>query len=277
MMEYGLFVTDSRELPADPRTVCSTAWREILPAGTLRALYFGSEFCIDLLPTPDRCQDVCQAAQKAGVEAVLLTPVVPPRGIDKLKQLLSTLTTDGRTAPTVVFNDWGVASLLQHSFPLVRRRTGRLMNRALRDPRVAETPGSRRPVSAGRAVRMRSLLVGMGVVAVETDPDLEGSYLGDGREGLQRVVHLPYSFVATGRQCLTHYDLVHRPAESFPLPLDTPCYGYCRGRVQRVERADCRVPLWRSGNTIFCEASEGMAVAHIRLADRIVLYEQATA
>jgi hypothetical protein len=48
-MEYGLFVSTIRELPADPRSLCAGAWQQQLPPAPLGALYFGSEFCIDPL------------------------------------------------------------------------------------------------------------------------------------------------------------------------------------------------------------------------------------
>ena len=94
-MEYGICVNDIRTLPADPRLVCAGKWRELLPPGTLRAVYFGSEFCEDLLPTLAEAENFCARAATAGVEAVLLTPLVTQQGLGRVDRLLHGLVSSG--------------------------------------------------------------------------------------------------------------------------------------------------------------------------------------
>lgn len=275
-MEYGIHVHDIGLLPDDPREVCRASWRDILPPGPLRAIYFGSEFCAELLPDAAQAALFCAHARDAGVEAVLLTPVATPGGLARIAQLLARITA-AEDAPAVVFNDWGVATLLRDSFPHLKRRAGRLMNRGLRDPRLMEKTMDSRNISGDRGRRMRAFLVKSGVSAVETDADLEGGFLGDGTDGMQRVLYLPYAFAASSRNCLIKADSALTIDECFTKGLGNSCSGPCRGAWHRIDRSDTALPLWRAGNTIFFEVPRFRAGVHIEQADRIVLHERPTA
>ncbi|MHB8764350.1 MAG: hypothetical protein ACYDA8_08455, partial [Deferrisomatales bacterium] len=199
-MEYALRLEQPGPLPADPRDACPAPWAGQLPPGRLAAVYFGSEFCAERLPSAAEAGAWCRWAGAEGLEPVLLTPVVTDPGLARLGGLLAALAADGHR-PTVSFNDWGVLELLRRHFPDHPRRAGRCLNRALRDPRAAGQGALPGP-SPRRAPRLRTLLAAAGAVGIETDPDLEGGYLGDGQDGLQRALHLPFAFAASGRHCL---------------------------------------------------------------------------
>jgi hypothetical protein len=275
-VEYGIFVHDVAPLPLDPRAACAASWRDILPPGPLRAIYFGSEFCEFLLPDAAQVARYCTHAGNAGVEAVLMTPVATPGGLVRIKQLLTDLTVAG-DAPAIVFNDWGVATLLRESFPALQRRAGRLINRGIRDPRLMEKEPLSGNSAGERGTRLRTMLKGFGVSALETDSDLEGGFLGDGAEGMQRVLYLPYAFAASGRNCLIKADSVVTIDASFTKGLRLPCSGLCRSESHPIDRSDTHLPLWRAGNTLFFEVPKSRAEVHLAQADRIVLYERPTA
>lgn len=273
-MEYGLRLARAGTLPADPREICQAAWRDALPPGALRALYFGTEFCEDLLPGADEAASYCTLAQAAGLDAVLMTPIVTPVGLQRVDRLLAALVRRGCTF-SVSFNDWGVLGLLHKSYAGIERRAGRLINRGLRDPRLAgAAPCPDSPVR-NRGEKLRALLWRYGVAGVETDPDLEGSYLDSAASSLQRVLHLPYAFAASGRNCLVKAESA-AAEDSFAKGLGKCCPALCRDRCLPVQRQDTRVPLWRAGNTLFYEVSATSAAAHICRCDRVVLHERPT-
>lgn len=271
-MEYAIRLSSPAPLPLDPRTLCGAELQQLLPAGPLRALYFGSEFCEALLPEEAEIRECCALAQEAGVEAVLLTPLLRPEGLRRLQGLLTALAGAG-LAPAVVFNDWGVLRLLRAEHPGLILRAGRLLNRGLRDPRLADQEPGGETQETTRGGQLRGLLQRSGVVAVETDADLEGSYLGDPAPGLQRVLHLPFSFVATGRNCLFKAEQ-HQDPKNFAQLLSAGCQAPCRGRWHPVERADLERPLWRAGNTLFQEVPASWIEPHLRRADRVVIHER---
>jgi hypothetical protein len=272
-VEYGIRLRIPKAAPEDPRDLFPPEWLAFLPAGPLTALYFGTEFCEDRLPDPSEALSFCRLAEDGGWQAAFLTPVVTTDGLARLSSLLAALT-DAGFRPAVVFNDWGVLGLLRESRPELPARAGRLLNRALRDPRALardHTPGSDRKTDPERGRRLRGFLAGFGVGALETDPDLEGGYLGDGADGLQRTLHLPYAFASTGRNCLCKAEVA--PGMGISALLQEPCSAPCRGPALRADREDCPRPLWRAGNTIFYEVPRDAAEAHAAQADRIVVHE----
>ncbi len=274
-MEYGIRVTDTSELPSDPRTICPVEWREILPPGQIQAIYFGTEFCETLLPDFESAEELCRFSHDSGLDAVMLTPIVTGKGLGQLDHLLDQLTAVG-WIPEVVFNDWGVLNLLQQRYPALPRRSGRLINRGLRDPRVFESRPTVESSLTDRGQRIRSMLAKSGVSALETDPDLEGSFLGNGSDGMERVLYFPYVFVASSRNCLIKADGAKTLDDCFTKGLGSNCNRNCQGRWHQVHRDDTSGPLWRAGNTLFYEIPRSFAEKHLLQADRVVLFERPT-
>jgi len=271
-MEYGLRLARPEKLPADPREICQAPWRDALPQGVLRALYFGTEFCEDLLPSAGEAAAFCALADAAGLEAVLLTPIVTPRGLQRLDRLLAAL--DGRGCSfSVSFNDWGVLRLLRSAYGDIPCRAGRLINRGLRDPRLAAKATYPSSALPDRGEKLRTLLRSYGVRGVETDPDLDGTYLSSQASVLQRVLHLPYAFATSGRNCLIKAESATEN-DSFTKGLGKLCPALCRDRCLQVQRQDTSIPLWRAGNTLFYQVSAAAVATHLRRCDRVVLHER---
>ncbi len=271
-MEYGIRLLTPRAPTGDPRDLCPSAPAGLLPAAPTVALYFGTEFCEDRLPELAEAEAFCALARDRGWSPTLLTPVVTTAGLEGIGRLLDGLTARG-WRPDVVFNDWGVMCLLRERHPRLSARAGRLVNRALRDPRAygEGAPAELRRPAEGRGGRLRRCLWSLGVEALETDPDLDGGYLGDGAAGLQRALHLPYVFASSGRNCLLKAAAL--PGRGIGALLADPCPRPCRDPALPVHRSDCAVPLWRAGNTLLYEVPWPAAQAYLAEADRIVLHE----
>ena len=277
-MEYGLRLTSPAEPPRDLREACPAAWRSLLPEGPTVALYFGAEFCEDRLPDFEEAEEFCRLAREHGLEPTLLTPLVTPEGLRTAGRLLARLTAND-WKPAVVFNDWGILGLLRDRHPSLPRRAGRLMNRSLRDPRAFRDPAAGGAThEASRHARLRGFLADLGVTALESDADLDGGYLGDGRDetgtGLFRAIHLPFTFAASGRGCPLKARL-YPDGGGFSKAFADRCPGPCRAGPIRVRRDDCSMPLWRGGNTLFYEISPEAAGSWLLRTDRVVLHEVA--
>jgi hypothetical protein len=271
-MEYGIRLLSPRAPHGDPRDLCRSAPAGVLPEGPVVALYFGTEFCEDRIPDVGEAEAYCALARASGWRATLLTPVVTTAGLDRLALLLDGLVARGFSLD-VVFNDWGVMGLVSARRPTLSARAGRLMNRALRDPRAFDGTGASAPRApdAGRCARLRGLLARAGVEALESDPDLDGGYLGDGSAGLRRALHLPWVFASSGRHCLLKAAAL--PGRGIGALLGDACPRPCRDGALRTARDDCALPLWRAGNTLLYEVPWPVAQAQLADADRIVLHE----
>lgn len=277
-MDYGLRLTTPSEVPADPRDACPADWRDLLPPGRAVALYFGTEFCEDRLPDLDDANAYCAVARAHGLEPTLTTPLVSPEGLGKVDRLLAGLASNG-WRPAVVFNDWGVLELLRERHRTLPRRAGRLVNRSLRDPRAyRDAPAGTATHDASRFTRLRTLLRGLGVGAIETDADLEGGFLGDRDDGgttpLDRALHFPFTYAASGRGCPLKAAL-YPEGGGFAQAFADPCPAPCRGKPLPVHRADTALPHWRAGNTLFYEPPHEATRAWLPHADRIVVHAMA--
>jgi len=272
-MEYGLRIATPESACKSPGEFCDAALWELCPDAPLVALYFGSEFCQELLPGVRDAEAFCAYCKERGLEAVLLTPLVTHRGLTRLDRLLGGLAGRG-WYPAVVFNDWGVLELLRTTHPSLSRRMGRLMNRGLRDPRLNMRPSGPEGENTARGAGIRKLASTLGVSAVESDADLEPGYLGAGANGLERALHVPFTFVTSGRNCLEKAAATPAGKGIFTQGLTSGCKAPCRGICRQEYRQDTQKQMWRAGNTLFCEVPPEWISRHMALADRVVFHEQ---
>jgi hypothetical protein len=272
-VEFGLRAASLDALPRDARDA-HPALHDLLPDGRTVALYFGSEFCEDRLPDAREAREACGIARERGWEPTLLTPLVSPSGLPRLAALLGALGAAGER-PAVVFNDWGVLELLLERWPAWPRRAGRLVNRSLRDPRAYDgAPQGPATHDAARYARLRALLRGFGVTALESDADLEGGYLGDGDDGLARALHVPFTYAASGRGCPLKAAL-YPAGGGFAKAFADPCSAPCRGKPLPVQRDDTPLAHWRAGNTVLYEPPHEALRRFLAHADRVVVHAQA--
>ncbi len=272
-MEYALRIATLESAYESPGEFCPAAMRELCTDAPLSALYFGSEFCQELLPGLKQAETICSHCAERGLEAVLLTPLVTHKGLNRLSRLLGSLSKRG-WAPAVVFNDWGVFELLRTRYPALPRHMGRLMNRGLRDPRLEMKAMPPAGENTGRGAGIRKFAASLGVSALESDADLEPGYLGTGAEGLKRALHVPWTFASSGRNCLEK--AAASPAEKglFTQGLSSGCSAPCRDLCRPEHRQDTQKRMWRAGNTLFFEAPQEWIARHMALTDRVVLHQR---
>jgi hypothetical protein len=272
-MEYGLRIATLDNACAQSVDSQSAALRKRYPDAKLSSLYFGTEFCQELIPHSDEVEIICAHCAAHDLEAVLLTPLVTHKGLDRLDRLFETLAKHD-CRPSVVFNDWGVFELLQTTYPEFPRRLGRLMNRGLRDPRLEMQAEGSAGENLEKGAGIRRLAASLGVTAVETDADLEPGFLGSGSEGLNRTLHVPFTFVSSGRNCLEKAAATPAGKGVFTRGLHSGCSAPCRGVCRPEIRHDTQKQMWRAGNTLFFVAPEDWLSRHTRLADRVVFHSQ---
>jgi hypothetical protein len=277
-MEYALRIATPDSALKSPGEFCDEALWELCHDAPLTALYFGSEFCQELLPGIKDVEAFCVHCTERELEAVLLTPLVTQKGLNRLDRLLGGLARR-EMFPSVVFNDWGVLELLRKKHPSFPLRMGRLMNRGLRDPRLDMQASGAAGENTQRGAGIRKLASSLGVSAVESDADLEPGYLGDGANGLKRALHVPFTFAASGRNCLEKAAATLASSGKitrgiFTQGLKAGCKAPCRDICRKESRQDTQKEMWRAGNTLFYKAPPEWISRHIAFADRLVFHEQ---
>lgn len=230
-------------------------------------VYWGNEFCQRLIPGLDRLRTHYSAITESGLGFSLVTPYVTNEGLEKLKPLFQFLVEQGDAE--VVVNDWGVLNVLRREYPQLKPVLGRLMNKMIRDPRVAQyydTPGA--PREALRALRessvtahaYRKLLENYGIEMVELDNLFQGIALHFDQLGLRGSLYIPYGYVATGRVCMI--GSLHLPKHD-KFCVDNVCRRECLNYVIEYCYSDSPFDnrdqrFFQKGNTVFYTHSDDM-------------------
>ena len=220
-----------------------------------RRVYFGSEFCQNLIPTETEVMSVLQAARDSGRAFTLVTPLVTDVGLDRLDPVLAALASE-ETGCEVVANDWGVLSTLrdQRLEPLM----GRVLNRLRKGPRIMRVI-DRLPDETLRQYRENNLTVPVfrrflherGVRRVEVDNPLQGLELdlSKGPDPLEGSLYTPFMAVTTTRLCPTANSDSDKPVRIGVWP----CGRQCRTTSFTLTHPVMPGPLLLQGNAVFYE------------------------
>jgi hypothetical protein len=225
-------------------------------------VYFGNEFCENLIPQYGRLKQCYALAKLKDKQFTFVSPFVTNYGLRKLECLFEFL--DKQGAVEVVFNDWGVFDLLNRRFRNIVPVLGRLLTKQRRDPRLQKILLGRQqivnrakgtktvfvpkkiPVTLFEHYRgsvinvpiFQKQLLSWGIKRIEIDNLIWGMNISvDKRIGVS--VYLPYGYITTGRACgkisLTY----------------AACRKECQRYYIRLEDKDLAVPLLSIGNTVF--------------------------
>ncbi len=218
-------------------------------------IYWGTEFCENLIPDEPLDFDYVD------LPLTLLTPYVSDRGLERLRPLLDALPDESE----VVFNDFGVLRLLRHSYPTLVPVQGRLLYKALRDPRITteyvqlgESPqlqalrGSSLETQAYSALLRR-----YDVRHAEQDLLPQGNNF---QSELALSVYAPFGVISTARICMAA-GLGYRKAQKFEP--GAPCRHECQTHLVEYQYTNSPFAnrdqrFWLKGQTYFYLHSEAM-------------------
>ncbi|MCL5035546.1 MAG: hypothetical protein M1269_00375 [Chloroflexi bacterium] len=239
-------------------------------SGGFDRVYFGEEFCEDLMPSFRQARSVYYAAQEKNLGFTLLTPLCSDKGIKKSLDILLRLSDEGIKGE-VVLSDWGLLDevTLTHrkkiSFEpvlgraLTRQKSGpRLILLSEVQPAAVET-GKRVPLGAGAFM---DFLKERGVSRLEVDNPLHGLdiRLPDGFHG---SVYYPWVYVSLSRICPV-FETVSQGKKR--------CKRDCIQLPVRLTHPDMPVPLAAFGRTVFYENPGPVPSLDMPGLDRVVYF-----
>jgi hypothetical protein len=113
--------------------------------GAFRRIYWGAEFCQNLIPGVRDTAEALDFAKRNNLGFTLMTPFIAEDAIKKIENLLEFLCK--KVKCEVVLNDWGIAEMLRQRFPGgVIPVLGRLLVRQQRDPAIENAVRKQPPV-----------------------------------------------------------------------------------------------------------------------------------
>lgn len=214
-----------------------------VPSG---GLYMGNEFCGFLMPTAAQVRDGLQSCDAAGIPFVLVLPWCPQHALERARSLLKLLPTGSE----VVFNDWGLLTIIQeyNLIPIA----GRLLSPHSADPRAMsfkqfDDPEFSRLLSStpGGTRAFGEILINHGVHRIEFDNPEQGLDIKLAK-GIKGSLYYPYVYITTGRVCMTRYSLYGEF-----LPPTRVCRAPCRRILIRRKILSFDKNVFLKGNTHF--------------------------
>ncbi len=228
-------------------------------------VYFGNEFCENLIPILDTLKKWYFFIKTKNKEFTFVTPFVTNIGLKKLESLLAFLNYQKNNE--VVFNDWGVFKLMKDNFKNLNPVLGRLLTKQCRDPRMLKIflhkQKTREILSSGKETKtivfpkkiphtlfmhyqasvinapiFQKYLLSQDINRVEIDNLIwEMNVKVD--KNIKVSIYLPYGYIATTRLCgkltLTY----------------TACKKECKKYFLRLKDESLPVPFYGIGNTVF--------------------------
>jgi hypothetical protein len=218
-------------------------------------LYFGNEFCEQLIPSLMDLEQVLDFVDKNGLDFTFVTPYVTDKGLRTLEPLLEE-TARRKPDSEVVFNDYGVLRILTSHYSGLEPVMGRLLNRMKRGPRLM-TVIDKLPPSTVEYFRTTNLAVPIlgeflgknGVRRVELDNVLQG-FDFPLNNNLNASLYVPFAYVTTTRFCLANSCDVPEEEEVIGI---FPCKQECQEYTFYLRSEIMPVMLIRKGNTTFFE------------------------
>ena len=214
-------------------------------------LYFGQEFCQNLIPGPNEVEQSYYYSKQLGWNYTYVTGgYLTNAGMEKVRKNLDKLKEIGAEAEgaEVVFNDWGVLRILRRDYPGFKPVLGRILNKQTRlnmfvyapnelptlytDIQTPKEEVQKNQVAAYADISLNNpeyveRLHEMGVENVDMDIVPQGTKRPEDGWGMTLGYYYPWGFIATGRNCPTSGTTnPYRAYQVTEEPCPRPCQKY---------------------------------------------------
>jgi len=220
-------------------------------------LYFGNEFCQELIPTSEEIKTIFDFTDKKRIDFSLVTPFVTNKGIERLISLFEIVSGFAKKGKEVevVFNDWGVLRLLRKDYRNLLPVMGRVLTKMKRGPRLM-TVINYLPEETVEYYQSTNLnipelvefLKENGVNRVELDNVLQDINFNFLLNGIKTSLYIPFAYVTTTRFCLLNSCEIPEKQDYIGI---YPCNKECQRYTFILQSVAMPLPLVRKGNTLF--------------------------
>lgn len=228
-------------------------------------LYFGNEFCANLLPHAEDLKTAIDLCNKFAVKLVLVTPYVGEFELEQLKHILG-LIKETNQEIEIVFNDWGVYRYCKN-LGLNRLILGRLLNKMERDMRIQclkktdpELYTSLRTPNI-LSSNAEEFLKAENIERIEFDNLFQGINLDQLTDKHKYSLYYPYIYLTTSRTCpCNHHNIGN---------LDK-CEKNCYNQMFEYPVEDGSTLFYVHGRTLFLK-NEKLDQSYESVFDRIII------
>ncbi len=275
LMERAIHITNLKNL-------------KYFKAGGYQRIYWGVEFCQNLIPNLMDTKKVLRFAKENNLKFTLVTPFVTERGLKRLKEIFRRFRKQ-RIKAEIVVNDWGVLECLHSEFSgTFEIALGRLLVRQQRDPAIKRVLEKQPPFAVRgkdgkisiimhrppskiyqkgikasyiNSPLLQDFLSGFGIKRVELNNLIQGLNLEGIR--LKKSLYAPFVNISTTRFCPmeTRFQKIYR-------------INVCKRECQRYydilrNKAVLKI-IYKRGNTTFYKNAADTRIIEKTNIDRLV-------
>jgi hypothetical protein len=230
-------------------------------------IYFGHEFCQELIPTEKALEKAIDFISKNKIELTLVTSFVNDAGLKQL-QILFEVLSKLRPNSEIVVNDWGVFRMaLSYKLKII---IGRLLTKQRRDPRIVKLM-KKLPENAAERLKSLSLgpylenfLLSHGVERLEVDNLLQGLIMPK-HSNFVFSLYFPYCYVTVTRLCPFYSHVFLCKVNEKP-----SCARSCQNRYFLLKHLSMPQSLYLKGNAIFLKNMRLPSNLNEKNIDRII-------
>jgi hypothetical protein len=215
-------------------------------------LYFGIEFCQNLLPSKEEIGQILRFIFEKRIDFTFVTPYLTNEGMEKIKGLLSCVI-DAQAEAEIVINDWGLLEWINQEYPGLNLALGRLLTKQKRGPRILKLIGivpdtmiqhfRKSNVDASAAI---DFLIERQIKRVELDNLLQG--ISRPPHSLKGSLYIPFAYITTTRLCLL--SSCENESDKY-LRMVSACNRECQRYTFKLTHKNMPVDLLLKGNTQF--------------------------
>lgn len=215
-------------------------------------LYFGIEFCQNLIPSIEDLECVLRFVSKKRLDFTLVTPFVTNEGFGKLKTQLNYLIKENPKSE-IVINDWGLLRWINKTYPDLELTLGRLLTKQKRGPRILNLIGKVSDTMVEHFQKsnvdnriVTNFLISKNIKRIEFDNLLQG--VKRPLDSLKGSLYFPFAYITTTRFCLisSYEDNIRRPLRAI-----FACNKECQKYTLKLQHRQMPVELFLKGNTQF--------------------------
>ncbi|MDQ0215888.1 hypothetical protein J2S13_002308 [Oikeobacillus pervagus] len=252
------------EIEMELQTDFFSEWEEMFgEKETPDRIIFGSEFCQYRLPSKKSVKQALDYCWDQQLDFSFATPYVHEQKFQQLLEILEFLNgaAMGNNRPIeVIVNDWGVFHYVREHFQKLDIVIGRLLNKSIRDPRVAHYYTDPNAPKEGKdfykktgllSEPFQQFLSSDNVTGYEFDQLIQGNSLSK-KEAKQIIgLHFPFGCVASGSACMVGF---METEKSDKFRGDPECKQQCQLYIFELKNKrhhDMRNRVFQKGTTAF--------------------------
>lgn len=170
-------------------------WQEPKAKEKIDLIYFGQEFCEELIPADETIKKVAAFCQENSKQFVLVLPSLTEKYLKRAEKILEIIPSDSG----LIINDWGLAEMVKNSaFSL---SLGRQLVKAKRDPRFFPKEFKSYFSTNNLQANLLALLSHYKITRVELD-NIKQNYDLPEDLALKSSLYFPYVYISKTRKCL---------------------------------------------------------------------------